>query len=351
MSLHLDILGSSVDPTAIGPELKKLWKLDASRTRASLVNLVVLCGSPAGMEPVTQQISEIIREHACRAFLVAHAEQPANGNQKPVESWINAHCHLPKAGARQVCCEQITLVTRGLSLDATTGIVLSHLDYDLPLYLWWHEEFPASAEGQIWPWVDKLIFDSRDWIDPRQQLQRLQRIIDRAGTRINVSDLNWVRCLGFRRALAFAFDEPASTPLLWDLEEVTIHHGVEHRSTALLLAAWLAAQMGWKLRSTGGTTAIFETDNRPVRITFVTKKGLPLSEVILTTFDRKEHRFSARQTHPFIDASWTDLAGRSHRAEYPAIAENPVRLASEELAASHRHQVYLKALDHFRALL
>jgi glucose-6-phosphate dehydrogenase assembly protein OpcA len=351
MSLPLDILGSSVDPVAIAPELKKLWKLDASRTRASLVNLVVFCGSPAGMEPVTHQIADIVREHACRAFLVAHTEQPATGDEKPVAAWINAHCHLPKAGARQVCCEQVTLVTRGLSLDAAAGIVLSHLDYDLPLYLWWHEDFPPTAHAQIWPWVDKLIFDSRDWIDPRQQLQRLQRIIDRAGTRINVSDLNWVRCLGFRRALAFTFDEPASTPLLWDLEEVTIHHGPEHRSTALLLASWLAAQMGWKLRSTGGTTAIFETDNRPVRITFVSGSGLPLSEVTLTTFNRQEHRFCARQNHPFIDASWTDLAGRAHRAEYPAIPENPVRLASEELAASHRHQVYLKAIHHFQTLL
>lgn len=351
MSLHPDILGSPVDPASIAPELKKLWKLDASRTRASLVNLVVFCGPPAGMESVTHQISEIVREHACRAFLVAHSNQPPQADEKPVESWINAHCHLPKAGARQVCCEQITLVTRGLSLDATAGIVLSHLDYDLPLYLWWHEDFPTSANAQIWPWVDKLIFDSRDWIDPRQQLQRLQRIIDRAGTRINVSDLNWVRCLGFRRALAFTFDEPASTPLLWDLEEVAIHHGIEHKSTALLLASWLAAQMGWKLRSTGGATAIFETDNRPVRLTFTPRRGLPISEVALTTFDRKEHRFSARENHPFIDAVWTDLADRTHRAEYPAIPENAVRLASEELAASHRHQVYLKALDHFQALL
>ena len=351
MSIPHDILGSQVDPAAIAAELKKLWKLDASRTRASLVNLVVFCGSPSGMEPVTQQISEIIREHACRAFLVAHSEQPASHGENPVETWINAHCHLPKAGARQVCCEQITLVTRGLSLDATSSIVLSHLDYDLPLYLWWHEDFPTSATAQIWPWVDKLIFDSRDWVEPRQQLQRLQRIIDRAGTRINVSDLNWVRCLGFRRALAFTFDDPASAPLLWDLEEVAIHHGNHHRSTALLLASWIAAQMGWKLRSTGGTSAIFETDNRPVRVTLAPRQGLPLSEVVLTTLDRREHRFSSRQNNPFIDANWTDLAGRPHRAEYPSIPENPVRLASEELAASHRHQVYLKALHHFQSLL
>lgn len=351
MSLPLDVLGSSVDPAAIASELKKLWKLDASRTRASLVNLVVFCGSPAGMETLTRQISEIVREHACRAFLVAHTEQPAVADEKPVASWINAHCHLPKAGARQVCCEQVTLVTRGLSLDAAAGIVLSHLDYDLPLYLWWHQDFPSTADAQIWPWVDKLIFDSRDWIDPRQQLQRLHRIIDRAGTRINVSDLNWVRCLGFRRALAFTFDEPASTPLLWDLEEVTIHHDPEHKSTALLLTSWLVAQMGWKLRSTGGTSASFETPNRPVHISFIAKKGPPLSAVILTTFDRNEHRFSAKQNHPFIDVTWTDLAGRSHRAEYPAIPENPVRLASEELAASHRHQVYLKALQELPSLL
>jgi glucose-6-phosphate dehydrogenase assembly protein OpcA len=351
MSFHPEILGSPVEPSNLSSDLKKLWKLDASRTRASLVNLVVFCGSPSDMEPLTNDIAEIIREHACRAFLVAHGENPPSETEKPVECWINAHCHLPKAGARQVCCEQITLVTRALSLDATAGIVLSNLDYDLPLYLWWHEEFPVDARSQIWPWVDKLLFDSRDWLDPRQQLQRLHRIIDRAGTRINVSDLNWVRCLGFRRALAFTFDNPASTPLLWDLEDIRIRHSPQHKSTALLLAAWLAAQMGWKLRSTGGTTAIFETDNKPVRFTFTPSEGCPLSELVLTTFNRTELRFAARQNHPFIDASWTDLAGRCHRAEYPSIPENSVRLATEELAASHRHQVYLKALPHFQALL
>ena len=83
--------------------LKKLWEsTGGAKSRASLVNFAVCAEGAAALEGNTQLISEFTREHACRAILVANVP---DATEPRVQAWINAHCHLPRAGAKQVCCE------------------------------------------------------------------------------------------------------------------------------------------------------------------------------------------------------------------------------------------------------
>src|SRR5216684_311849 len=96
-------LGESVELKAIGRALKKLWPDDESAlTRASLINLAVFSEKPGSLERNTQLIARITESHACRALVIG-ANRDSKENR--VEAWINAHCHVGRAGGKQICSE------------------------------------------------------------------------------------------------------------------------------------------------------------------------------------------------------------------------------------------------------
>src|SRR5436309_14767154 len=235
-------LGQSIEIGKIDKELKKLWREgEGAMTRASLINLAVYSEKPDSLEKNTQLISRITEDHACRALVIG-----ANRNSKEnrVEAWINAHCHVGRAGSKQVCSEQISFLLEGSCATLLPSIVFSHLDSDLPLYLWWQDEFPDPMDPQLWAWVDRLIYDSQTWKDFQTQLRLVQTAQAEARQRIVLCDLNWTRLVHHRVALAQFFDHPASHHHLDEMKSARIVHAPEHRSTAMLLAGWLAAQLG-----------------------------------------------------------------------------------------------------------
>src|SRR6188508_1005304 len=98
-------LGLPVEIGKIDRELKKLWAESAGvKTRASLINLAVYSETPGSLPRNTRIISEIMEDHACRAIVIG-ANPSAKENR--VESWINVHCHVSRAGNKQVCSEQL----------------------------------------------------------------------------------------------------------------------------------------------------------------------------------------------------------------------------------------------------
>jgi len=130
-------LGASVELGRIGPELKKRWEQsESAMTRASLVNLAVYSEQPGSLEKNTQLIAKITENHACRAIVIG-ADCKAKENR--VEAWISAHCHVSRAGSKQVCSEQISFLLQGPCTTLLPSIVFSHLDSDFPFYLWWQE--------------------------------------------------------------------------------------------------------------------------------------------------------------------------------------------------------------------
>ncbi|HWB58724.1 MAG TPA: glucose-6-phosphate dehydrogenase assembly protein OpcA, partial [Chthoniobacteraceae bacterium] len=180
--------GMPVEVSKIEKELKKLWQQDGTATRASLMNLAIYCEGKKAMQENTALIAEITESHACRSILIA---MDFDGPKGQVEAWINAHCHTSKAGAKQICCEQITFLLGGDSCSLIPNIVFSHLDSDLPLYLWWQAEFSDEMDEQLWAWVDRLIFDSQAWQHPKQQLTVLRESLAKTKTRLILCDLNW----------------------------------------------------------------------------------------------------------------------------------------------------------------
>jgi len=152
-------LGLPVEIDKIDTELKKLWQQgEGAMTRASLINLAIYSEAPGSLEKNTRLIAKIIEEHACRAIVIC-ADRTAK--QDRLEAWINAHCHISRAGGQQICSEQLSFLLEGPCAKLLPSIVFSHLDSDLPFYLWWQDEFHDPMDPQLWAWVDRLIFDSQ----------------------------------------------------------------------------------------------------------------------------------------------------------------------------------------------
>jgi len=237
--------GLPVEIGDIDRQLGMLWEQsDAAKVRASLVNLVIYSEAPDAIAANTPLLSAIAADHAFRALLVqGHPHAQESG----VHAWITAHCHLRAAGQKEICSEQITFQLDGPAAGRLPSIVFSHLDTDLPLYLWWQGDLHADPDPELWRWVDRLIIDSNAWSDPAAQFRILQEVQSLARPRSALCDLNWTRIFNLRYAVAQIFDLPAALGRLDHIDHVAISHAPGYRLTALQLLGWLASRLGWRL--------------------------------------------------------------------------------------------------------
>lgn len=332
-------------------ELKKLWQTEGDvATRASLMNLAVYCEGEQAMTPNTRLIAQLTQDHACRALLIVAAPSAV---RSPVRAWISAHCHLSRAGAKQVCCEQITFLLVGESQDLIPNIVFSHLDSDLPLYLWWQAALPDQPHQQLWAWVDRLIVDSQGWSEPAVQFSRARALIGADDqSRLILRDLNWTRSLYLRQAVAQAFDHPGSFEQLGKIDAVTITHAPGARTTAILVLAWLQTRLEWGKASRRSEGIAFSPGNngQVIQVNLAEEPGKVIS------------RFQIRAgeaTFTFVQDPVSDLWQSEVRlpncCEYryllPAGKDDALSLINEELMRGGKHQVFLRALAAAEALL
>jgi len=334
------IEGMPVEIGRVDRELKRLWQEgEGAATRASLMNFAVYCEGVEAMKQTTELISQLTRDHACRAILIAVDPQKAGAG---VQAWISAHCHLGRAGAKQVCCEQITFLLERDGRPLVPNIVFSHLDSDLPLALWWRGDFPQHC-GELWTWVDRLIFDSQTWREPRRQLDELRSSIAPASPRMALCDLNWTRSLSLRQAAAQVFDLPDNRAELPRLETVEVTHAPGMRSAALLLAGWLAAQLRWTLAGTPNGAVEFRTAaNGKVTVTFQEKPGAALGGLRLSSA-ASSFSVAHREDSPFLYEE-VHLPAPPISTPPPCGKDDLVSLLNDELMTGGQHKVYLKAV-------
>ena len=338
-------LGLPVEIGKIDRELKRLWaEGGGAKTRASLINLAVYSEAPGSLPENTKIISEITEDHACRAIVIG-ANPAAKENR--VEAWINVHCHVSRAGSRQVCSEQLSFLLDGPSARLLPNIVFSQLDSDLPLYLWWQGEFSDPMDPQLWAWVDRVIYDSQSWKDFRTQMGRVETAQAEAKQRIVLCDLNWTRLMQIRLALAQFFDHPAQQAHFEKMEKVEIDFAPGFRSTALLLAGWLAAQLKWTEGKKSGENALHfrGTTDQKIDISLRETAGEAISRCAIRcgTLEFKVAH-SAK-------ADLLDVAAGERSCRMPAGHDDAVRLMSEELMRGGPHKVYLRAMNCVREFL
>jgi glucose-6-phosphate dehydrogenase assembly protein OpcA len=337
--------GIEVEIGKIDRELKKLWsESGAAKTRASLINLAVYSEAPGSLPRNTKIISEITEDHACRAIVIG-ANPGAKENR--VEAWINVHCHVSRAGSKQVCSEQLSFLLEGPSARLLPNIVFSQLDSDLPLYLWWQGEFSDPVDPQLWAWVDRAIYDSRAWSDFRAQMQRVETAHAEAKQRIVLCDLNWTRLVQIRLAIAQFFDQPLSHARLEEIESVEIDFAPDYRSTALLLTGWLAAQLHWTIEENRKANGLsFRSESgKTIKVSLQEKAGEPIGRCVI-----RSGTLEFKVTHA-ENVDLLDVAVGERSCRMPAGQNDQVSLMKEELMRCGPHRVYLRAMNCVRDLL
>ena len=342
-------LGVPVEVGNIDHELKKLWReSEGAMTRASLMNLAVYSEEQGSLERNTQLMARITEDHACRAIVI---EADCNAEGDRVDTWISAHCHVSGTGSKQVCSEQISFRLNGGCTTQLPNIVLANLDSDLPLYLWWQQEFREPMDPQLWTWVDRVIYDSQSWRDFQAQMRLVEAAQAEAKQRIVLCDLNWTRLDNFRFALAQFFDHPASHHRLAKIKKVQIEYATGFRSTALLFIGWLAAQLNWHAEKTNGENLQFVgSSGRKIDIETRQRDGQPIHEVAVTAGDI-EFAITYAKCGDLLEISRSKPGEERVPQLMPAGKNDPVSLMSEELMRGGPHHVYLHAVNCVRGLL
>lgn len=337
--------GIAVEIGRIGSELKKLWAEGAgAKTRASLVNLAVYSEEAGSLPTNTKIISEMTEDHACRAIVIE--ANPASKENR-VEAWINVHCHVPRAGSKQVCSEQLSFLLAGPCARLLPNIVFSQLDSDLPFYLWWQGEFSETMDPQLWAWVDRVIYDSQLWGDFQIQMQQVETAQADAKQRIVLCDLNWTRLIQIRLALAQFFDHPGTHRYFDEIDTVEIEFAPGFRSTALLLAGWFGGQLRW--------TDAKKANER--ELNFRGRKGNKIKVVLGEKAGEPISRCAVRcgaVEFVVVHAPKADLlnvAAGERSCRLPAGRNDAIELVSNELMRGSPHRTYLRALNCVREFL
>ncbi|HEY2124788.1 MAG TPA: glucose-6-phosphate dehydrogenase assembly protein OpcA [Chthoniobacterales bacterium] len=341
--------GLPVEIGKIDKELKKLWEQNEGATRASLVNLAVYNEAPDSLPGNTRLISEFTQNLACRAIVI-EANPTAKENQ--VEAWISAHCHISRAGSKQICSEQLSFRLQGPSASLLPNIVFSQLDSDLPFLLWWQGEFHDPIDPQLWAWVDRLIYDSQIWKNFTEQLELLESAQQQAHQRVVLCDLNWTRLDKIRLALAQFFDHPSSYHRFEGIDRGEIVFAPSYRSTGLLLAGWLAAQLQWRVEGKGATDKLtfFNNEGRRIEIGLREEPGEPVGKISLVSTD-VEFQVIHRPGADLLEVSRGKPGEDRTPQVMPAASNEIVHLMADELNRGGPHKVYLRAIHCVRTLL
>lgn len=343
-------LGQEVEIGKIDKELKKLWAdSEGAMTRASLVNLAVYSEEPGSLPRNTQMISQLTENSACRAIVIG-ADPRAKENR--VQAWINAHCHVSRAGSKQVCSEQISFLLEGPCTKSLPNIVFSHLDSDLPFYLWWQGELHDPMDPQLWAWVDRLIYDSQTWRNFAEQMRLVETAQSEARQRVVLCDLNWTRLDKIRAAIAQFFDHPASHHHFREMKNVAVNFAPGFKSTAILLIGWLAAQLNWKTnqQAMNGSCRFVDANKRKIDIELRQHPGPPVGEVILNS-ETVKFVVKPAQCGDLLEVSRHGASEAALPQMLPAQNHEVAALMSQELLRGGPHRVYVRAVNSVRGLL
>ena len=342
-----EYLGIPVEVGAIDGELKKLWEADEASTNASLMNFLVYTEDPSRLQKNSQTIQELTRENACRAVLIAMNRHAADVK---VESWITAHCHLAH-GKKSICSEQVSFLLHGRSLGRLRNTVFAHLNSDLPLVFWWQGEFSELFEERLYRLLDRLIFDSSDWADPKAGFRRLLMARSDTKGRMVTQDLSWTRSYFYRLAVARLFDDPMADKAFPEIEGVRVMAQSKHRIAALLLLAWIITRSGWLIQSQESDRVILESrEGGEVIVELIwIDGGAPISGLEISAPNFKA-RVSREAGNPHLCQS---ICAENHSIDFsgPADFDDSAGLVASQLSRGGKNSLFLNVLPQFVKLL
>lgn len=265
MSSFLSGTFHHVDVDRIEKELLELWQQaektsgaeEPSVTRACSMTFIVFTADEAREVEAGALLDDITLKHPCRAILALSLPSM----EERLEAWVTARCRMiPGKKDKQICCEQITVRWNGAGTRNLASVVAPLQLVDLPTWVWWqHERASKEMIGPFLPFVDRLIVDTAYFDNHLAHMFDLKDVYNRLRDGAALFDINWRRLLPWRQAIARAFEDSFGLLTLEDFDLITsVVVGVSEKSEGpekgysaqgLLLVAWLASRLNWKLDS------------------------------------------------------------------------------------------------------
>ncbi len=242
-----EVLGRPVSISKIEKELQILFMGDDDSggvARASLTNLAVYNENRSAIAADNEDLEEVTREAACRAILI---NVDSIVKEVGASAWIQANCQIGGEGEKTVCTEQISFCLSGDSSDLVRNIVFANLDSDLPLVFWWRGEFSHTFEEPLYSRIDRLIFDSETWEQPRNQFLRLTEAQKGESGQLVAHDLAFTRLNSVRHAVGNIFDRPRFRGKVATIKNISIRYGEGRSMSATYLCSWIASRLDGKL--------------------------------------------------------------------------------------------------------
>mgnify|MGYP001353267409 CR=1 FL=1 len=166
--------------------------------------------------------------------------------QNQLETLVAAYCPLLEEGGGKAACGDVVVLRGDLkSLKNSLGILKGLVPKDLPSWLWWNGNLDDAPDL-----LEKLAISNRRLIidtalgHPKRCLDLLKEKLE-VGHAVN--DLNWLRLRSWRETLAMVFDPLHRRSSLNEVINLDIDIEGSHPVQGLLLVAWIANRLDWKL--------------------------------------------------------------------------------------------------------
>jgi len=358
-----------VDVAALEAELSALWRSAAEDpatrqavTRACTLTLLTYVESEEAGREVSNLISEATQQTPFRAVIMIDEPQ---ATPPGLRAWISAHCHLPTAGEKQVCCEEITVHARGEAGRDLDNIVLPLTVPGLPVYLWWRAGrfSPPDYLEQIFRVTSRALVDSARFPEPEKDLSGLAQAVKKYCGEVAFCDLNWTRITPWRELIAQCFDAVQTRPFLDRLTSVRIEYdrrsprAVIHQCESLLLTGWLASRLSWQPSSASPEAPgesrrfLFRAGERTIEVHHAARSfedqdsGVCIS-ISLEAGGTPPAKFTlTRQSDGKVVNIHVDVAGRAivERTVHLEVSSE-IELISTELKIGGRDRIYEEAL-------
>ena len=338
--------------------------------RACTLTLVVLCDKHEDPVDLERLIAEIVESNPARVILIAQHDPNADAWLETRVSTYTARSGNP---ARLVG-EEIAFYPRGAQYESLPSAVLALRVSGLPFVLYWRGQ-PDLDDVLFRALVgecDQILFDSLHFTARAERINNTIARLRGDYADVSFGDINWQRIRPWREIVAQFFDDPANVPYLNTIARVQIEFALGmngNQSAAVLLMAWLASALGWRVvpgsyqRQDTTRTARFERfqadgqTTREIEFTISVREQedcFPgeLTAVRIETSDAlPEAVFQAtRRTGGFVDVRELTLNRYSERCLRLDIPHESNVIASE-LDAPRRDRNYHRALELLDALV
>ena len=237
---------------SVGDVLQRLKLLRAGaagRPRSSVLDVIIVASDAAEGLAAAAAVEKLAAHHPCRALVVIEAPGPGPSR---IDVTITEHGDPARDGLASAH-EQVVLRVQGPAAEHIPSLVDSLLMPDVATFVWWTGSPPLRAARFLSALeaADVLLFDSARFERPYESFAALAEVaVGSPATAFG--DFHWTRLAPWREVVAQFFNPIERRGYLRGIGAVGVDYIAEgrgNRCAAILLAGWLRAALGWRLKS------------------------------------------------------------------------------------------------------